>query len=172
MTLKFTLGFIMSLMNAKHYKIGQLAKQFDISVETLRYYESEGLLLPEMRSASGYRLYGQQALETLNFINHAKRVGFSLKEIKQLLEFNLNKSQHTCEDIKQYTAIKEQEIDKKIEDYLKMKSALNKLYRSCCGGKESAVYCSILQALAAEDIDSDIDSGLDTKSGVEEKSGE
>lgn len=130
------------------YKIGELAKQVGTRVETLRYYEAEGLISPVKRTDAGYRLYNDQAAAGLKFIMQAKKIGFSLKEIKHLLGLQLNKDQHTCEEIKHYTGNKMAEIDAKIHDLQEMQRAISKLYDACCGGAESAEYCTILQALA------------------------
>lgn len=65
--------------------IGQLAKRVGVRTSTLRYYEDEGLLAPVRRSEAGYRLYDQQAEETLHFIQRAQRLGFSLDDIRSLL---------------------------------------------------------------------------------------
>jgi len=128
-------------------KIGALAKQSEISIETLRYYESEGLLTSSGRTESGYRLYHPIDVEKLHFILHAKKVGFSLQEIKRLLSLRTNKDSHTCEEVKSYTGSKIQEIETKINDLLKMKVALQGLYDACCGGEESAINCTILSTL-------------------------
>ncbi len=128
-------------------KIGELAKRSNISVESLRFYESEQLLEPEGRSNAGYRLYSVSDEQKLSFILHAKKVGFSLQEIKTLLSLRAHKNNHTCEEVKQYTGIKIGEIDAKIHDLQTMKTALQNLYGACCGGIESAERCTILSSL-------------------------
>ncbi|MFA0252693.1 MerR family transcriptional regulator, partial [Vibrio sp. 10N.261.45.A4] len=67
------------------YKIGELAKRFDIKPDTLRFYEKHGLLKPSSRSEAGYRVYTHEDADKLGFIIRAKRVGFSLQEIMDLL---------------------------------------------------------------------------------------
>lgn len=128
-------------------KIGILAKRSQISVETIRFYESENLLTPKTRTVSGYRLYDTDDELKLHFILHAKKIGFSLQEIKQLLSLRTHKDEHTCEDVKQYTGIKMREIESKILDLQKMQQALENLHHACCGGKESAQNCTILNSL-------------------------
>lgn len=137
----------MSAMNMRFYKIGELAKQAGTSVEALRFYENEGLVSAQTRSSAGYRLYSEQDAQRLYFVLHAKKVGFSLKEIRHLLGLQLHKDEHTCQEIKQYTGDKIEEIEAKIRDLEKIKVALQNMYRACCGGEESAVNCSILQML-------------------------
>src|SRR5207248_10492963 len=65
--------------------IGQVARRAGVGVETVRFYEREGLLEEPPRRASGYRQYSEQAVTRLHFINRAQKLGFSLKEISELL---------------------------------------------------------------------------------------
>ncbi len=138
-------------MKSNLYKIGELARKAGTSVEALRFYEAEGLICAQQRSESGYRLYSEEDARRLYFVMHAKKVGFSLKEINQLLGLQLHKDEHTCEEVKRYTGDKIQEIEAKIQDLDKIKTALNSLHQRCCGGEESAVNCSILHTLEDPD---------------------
>ena len=128
-------------------KIGELAKRTQVSVEAIRFYQAEALLIPKQRSASGYRLYALEDEQKLQFILHAKKVGFSLQEIKQLLSLRTDKDKHTCEEVKGYTGVKIDEIESKIRDLQKMQQALSDLHNACCGGDESAMNCTILNSL-------------------------
>ncbi|TQV89144.1 Zn(2+)-responsive transcriptional regulator [Aliikangiella coralliicola] len=134
-------------MQKNYYKIGELAKIAGITVESLRFYESEGLVAAAQRTSSGYRLYSETEAQRLYFVVHAKKVGFSLKEIKRLLNLQINKDQHTCEEVKHYTGEKIAEIQTKIQDLQKIQQALKSLHDVCCGGQESAKNCSILHTL-------------------------
>lgn len=136
------------------YKIGQLAQITNISADTLRYYEKQGLLKPNGRSLSGYRIYSEDDLLTVQFIIRAKKVGFTLSDITELLSMQINKQAKSCQDVKAMTETKLVEVEDKITQLNKIKEALEKLNVSCCGGPESAVHCSILQALHT---------GMDTK---------
>jgi len=131
----------------EHFKIGELAKKTGISVEALRFYESQGLIQAARRSESGYRLYNEQDAQRLYFVLHAKKVGFSLKEINHLLGLQLHKDEHTCEEVKRYTGDKIAEVEAKIRDLEKIKVALENLHAACCGGPEKATECSILHSL-------------------------
>ncbi len=133
-------------------KIGELAKRTQISVETLRYYEKEKLLQPQLRTEAGYRLYSLDDEHRLNFVLHAKKVGFSLAEIKELLALRLNKDEHTCEEVKNYTGQKIAEVETKISDLQTMHDALSSLYKACCGGPEKATNCAILSSLEDETL--------------------
>jgi len=137
---------------AKLLKIGALAKQSGVSVETLRFYETQGLLSPKMRSDAGYRYYSEDDQQRLFFILHAKKVGFALQEIKRLLSLKTDSSHHTCEEVKQYTGVKISEVEAKIHDLQTMKQALDNLHQACCGGKESAEHCTILSNLSDPDL--------------------
>ena len=128
-------------------KIGQLAKTVEIDIQTLRYYESQGLLNEPKRLDNGYRDYPIESVERLRFIKKAKLVGFTLKEIKDLLAIQVTKDEHTCQEVKNFTQIKLDEINQKINKLSEIKSALQKIHTSCCGGSETAAHCSILQAL-------------------------
>ncbi len=128
-------------------KIGQLAKTVGIDIQTLRYYESQGLLNEPNRLENGYRDYPIESVERLRFIKKAKLVGFTLKEIKDLLAIQVTKDEHTCQEVKSFTQVKLDEINQKINELSEIKSALQKIHTSCCGGNETAAHCSILQAL-------------------------
>lgn len=128
-------------------KIGQLAKIVNIDIQTLRYYETQGLLQQPKRLANGYRDYPQEAIARVTFIKRAKMVGFTLKEIKELLAIQVTKDAYTCQEVKNFTQLKLDEIDHKISELMDIRSALKKIHVSCCGGQETAAHCSILSAL-------------------------
>ncbi|MFC6441296.1 Zn(2+)-responsive transcriptional regulator [Bowmanella sp. JS7-9] len=134
-------------MKTASLKIGQLAKATGVSNETIRFYESKGLLTASERSSNGYRHYGSDALQRLRFILRAKRVGFSLDEIAELLALRTHADAHTCEEVKHYTQNKMQQIDSKIAELQAIRQSLATLHQACCGGSESAEHCSILNAL-------------------------
>ena len=128
-------------------KIGFLSTSVGIDIQTLRYYESQGLLNEPLRLENGYRDYPKSAIARLQFIKKAKLVGFTLKEIKELLAIQVTKDEHTCQEVKSFTQIKLDEISKKINELLNIEMALKKIHTSCCGGNETASHCSILSAL-------------------------
>ena len=80
--------------------IGKVALQAGIGVETIRFYEREGLLAAPARRDSGYRFYPKRVVGRIRFIRRAKELGFSLREIKELLQLRRNSSS-TCEDIRE-----------------------------------------------------------------------
>ncbi|UTV27588.1 Zn(2+)-responsive transcriptional regulator [Photobacterium atrarenae] len=134
------------------YLIGQLAKLCDVSSDTLRFYEKNGLLTPAGRSDSGYRLYNEACLKQINFILKAKELGLSLDEIRELLEIRLEATEHSCAEVKAITSAKLTLIDGKIAELSRIRMALKKINDACCGeDNDDASHCSILEALAAGD---------------------
>jgi len=130
-----------------HYTISQLASQFALRTDTLRYYERQGILTPSARSDAGYRLYSERDRLQLQFVLRAKAVGFSLAEIKHLLALKVYKTAHSCQEVKDYTSLKISEIAAKIAELQEIKALLQQMHDACCGGPESAEHCSILRML-------------------------
>lgn len=131
-------------------RIGELSKSTGFQVETLRYYEKQGLITPVSRTKSGYREYNSDSLKQLNFIQQAKSVGFSLNEISELLTLRVERDQHSCGDVKTIAEQKLLQIENKINELNKMRDALHKISDACCGGAEPATSCTILNALDKE----------------------
>jgi len=131
-------------------KISDLAKLSGMSAHTLRYYDKTGLFSASMRSESNYRIYSQEDLTTAKFIKRSKECGFSLTETATLLAIKHDKSKHVCAEAKQITATKITDITHQITQLKQMKKTLQQLERYCCGGQESAEFCSIISALEQE----------------------
>jgi len=130
--------------------IGQLAKQAGVGVETIRFYEREGLIPePERRRSSRYRQYPPQAVRRVRFIRHAKELGFTLKEIQELLELRVAPDS-TCADVRHRARVKVADIEGRIESLRRMKDALERLARKC-RGKGPTTECPILEELDRED---------------------
>ena len=128
-------------------KIGELAKRSGLSAHTLRYYEKQGLIEAKSRSESNYRLYDVQSLNTARFINRSREMGFSLEEVEVFLSIRADKPAHICEDAKALADNKITAVEQKIEELKQVVVALHKLSDACCGGNESAEFCSIIDAL-------------------------
>ncbi len=131
----------------KDMKIGELAKKSNTSIDTIRYYEKIGLLGKPSRSGAGYRLYSSEFIEQLKFIKRAKHVGFSIKEIQELLFLRQEKQVKTCADVKQFASKKLEDIEDKIVELTKIKMALDRIVKGCDGSSNSAAHCNILNAL-------------------------
>jgi Zn(II)-responsive transcriptional regulator len=126
-------------------KSGDLAKRANVNPETLRYYEREGLLPEPERTESGYRLYVDEDVQRVRFIKRAQELGFSLKEIKELLALKLDASQSASE-VKRLAEQKVQDIKAKIQSLQAMKETLEHLTEAC-SGKGSVDHCPILNCL-------------------------
>ena len=125
--------------------IGQLARNAGMGVETVRFYERRGLIAEPARTASGYRQYPKDVVARLNFIRRAKELGFSLREIKELLELRVDPDT-TCGVIKQRAVAKITEIEVRIAALEKIKQALVRLSMACRGHGPTSE-CPILDAL-------------------------
>lgn len=130
------------------YTIGQLARLSGAGVETIRYYEREGLIAEPPRRASGYRQYPAGALARLRFIRHAKALGFSLKDIKELLELRVAPGT-TCADIRRRAEAKIADVHAKLEMLRQIEQALVKL-TAACRARGPISDCPILDALDDE----------------------
>lgn len=133
----------------KHFTIGQVAKRAGVGVETVRFYEREGLLEEPERRPSGYRQFDATIVDRLRFIRRAKELGFTLKEIKELLSLKLDPST-TCADVKGRAEAKIADIEARITSLGRMKRALVKLAKACSGKKNTSA-CPILDALDGEE---------------------
>jgi len=127
--------------------IGELAKRARVNRETVRYYERRRLLPRPSRSMSGYRIFSDDALRRLRFIRHAKALGFSLNEIKELLGLRVN-SAAGCDRVRERTQVKIADIDQKIRALRQMKGALAGLVTACARRRRTNE-CPILVRLEA-----------------------
>ena len=125
--------------------IGKVARGAGLGIETVRFYEREGLLEPPARTEANYRVYPQQDIVRLRFIKRAKNLGFTLKEIKELLSLRQDPGA-SKEDVKRQTEAKISDIDEKIRDLTRIKQTLEKLDQ-CCDGHGPTSDCPILEAL-------------------------
>ena len=125
--------------------IGKVARRAGVGIETVRFYERQGLIDEPPRAASGYRHYPEDVVARLEFIRRAKQLGFSLGQIKELLTLRVEPSA-TCSDVKRRVDAKMADVEDKIRELQRIKRALNKLGRSC-SGKGPIQECPILHAL-------------------------
>lgn len=136
-------------MKPNSLTIGHLAKQAGVNLETVRYYERRGLLPKPPRSASGYRQFPTDSARRLRFIRRAQELGFSLKEIRELLPLRVSRST-TSKDIRARAQAKIADIDAKIRSLDSMKKTLKKL-TTVCDGCAPLAECPILESLDSED---------------------
>jgi MerR family transcriptional regulator, copper efflux regulator len=125
--------------------IGQLAKAAGVGVETVRFYERKGLLELPARKDSGYRQFDDEAVERLRFIRQAQQVGFTLKEIRELLALRDDPDAGRA-DVRDRATAKLDDIDAKVRGLLAMRESLVALLTTC-NGDGPAAGCPILTAL-------------------------
>lgn len=127
---------------------GQLAKQGGVNLESIRFYEREGLLPKPPRTAGGYRVFGAGDVRRVQFIKRAQELGFSLREIKELLALRIEPGT-SCADMRERAEAKLADIDKKVRDLQRMKKALARL-ATACPGRGAISDCPILESLDGE----------------------
>jgi DNA-binding transcriptional MerR regulator len=127
--------------------IGALAKRAGVGIDTVRYYERAGLLAPRARLASGYRQYGELELARLRFIRRAQALGFTLKEVRQLLALS---AQRDVARVKRSAQAKLADVEQRIAALEKIRKGLSTLI-AACPGHGRAADCPILKALGGED---------------------
>jgi MerR family transcriptional regulator, copper efflux regulator len=125
--------------------IGALARQAGLSVETLRFYEREGLLEKAARNESGYRVYEPDARRRLQFIRRAQELGFTLAEIRELIALQTDAS-GDCRDACAAAAAKLATVEAKLSDLNRMRSELTRLINSC-SAPVPVMECAILECL-------------------------
>ena len=128
-------------------RIGELAHRSQVSRDTLRFYEKHGLITPSARTDAGYRLYAESDIKRIGFIVSAKKVGFTLNEIQQLLQLEVTKDIKSCQDVKEFVDHKIQLVNQQLIETRRIKKSLETLSEACCGGDEPATQCTILDTL-------------------------
>ena len=131
------------------FTIGQLAKQVSMSTDAIRLYERQGLIAEPPRSENGYRHYPEHTLARLKFIQRAKTMGFTLKQMGELLTIQRT-SHNTCEEVRQQAQSKLLDIQHKLDELLRLKTALETLIHTC-DAPHPVEICPLLQTLEAQD---------------------
>lgn len=132
MTLEYTPGCIIQLeMDGKPlYKIGEVAKESRISIDTIRYYEKEGLIQKAIRSEGGFRLYSREAMARLSFIRKAQSFGLTLNEIRQIMQESRRGLQPCCQYVSRLLKGKLDELERSIAELQTMRGSLKNLMSS------------------------------------------
>ena len=128
--------------------IGKVAERAQVSADSIRFYEREGLIRPARKSESGYRLYTEEAIRRIEFIKQAQECGFSLADIRELLELRSTDSA-CCDDIYRVSVEKKLQLEHKIKTLNAMSQALTRLIDMCSHDRKSLDECPILGALEA-----------------------
>ena len=128
--------------------IGKVAAQATVNIQTIRYYERIGLVKPVAHRDSGYRLYTGEAVQRIRFIKHAQELGFSLKEIRELLRLRINKNV-PCEEVRRRAEAHLEDVKEKIGHLLQMERVLEELIRKC-QRRAPTDACPILRSLETD----------------------
>lgn len=127
------------------YTIGQLARAMTLNIQTIRYYERQGILKPMLRRESGYRIYSDDSLKCLSFIRQAKKLGFNLKEIRELLDLKIQ-SPGRCNKVRKKAEEKLNEIQVKMADLRLLEQSLKILIMDC-KNRVVSDFCPILSKM-------------------------
>lgn len=136
-------------MNAGLLKIGELAKHTGSQIETIRYYEREGLLLAPARSEGNYRLYGPSHVERLQFIRHCRSLDMTLEEIRSLLAFR-DAPEESCSAVNDLLDKHIDHVATRIKELQALQKQLKAL-RGLCHTAQAVKDCEILHTLATAD---------------------
>lgn len=135
--------------NPQEMKIGELAALSGLSVDTIRFYEKQGLVPPPRRTQSNYRMYDADTPRRLVFIRKARDLGFTLGEIAQLLALSEDHRAGAA-DVKQRAQSKLQDLERRIAEMEQMRRSLKKLV-TACSGRGPRANCPILAALTDDE---------------------
>ena len=126
--------------------IGEAARQSGVSIETIRYYEREGIVPAPGRAASGRRLYSHNEIGTLRFVKRCRDLGFSIADIRTLMKLAAG-HESSCVDAGRLGNAQLVETRRKIRDLVRLEAALSELTENCDAGQTK---CAMLVALLAE----------------------
>ena len=124
--------------------IGKLAKMSDVNVETIRYYQKKRLILEPPKPVSGFRAYPFNYVERIYFIKRAQQLGFTLKQIQELLDLG----DGHCSEVQELASEKILEIENRLKDLKSMKKSLQTMLEQCQQNKNDDSYCALVSALS------------------------
>lgn len=127
-------------------RTAEVAEQAGVNVETLRFYERKGILREPPRRPSGYREYPPETVERVRFIKRAQELGFSLREVQDLLELR-ETSRAKAGRVRKVAEARLEEIEHKIRDLEAMKQSLTELL-CACDGRKTIASCPIIESLS------------------------
>jgi MerR family mercuric resistance operon transcriptional regulator len=133
------------LKRAEHkLTIGEVAAQSGVSIDALRYYERRGLLPRPARTRSGYRLYESRIVDRLSFIKRAQSFGFTLDEIKQMLQLE-TASPHTCSRVLEMVEHKLEDLNRQYEEIKRLRRELTSYKAECERAIARGQYCPVIE---------------------------
>jgi len=125
---------------------GSLSTAAGVNIETIRYYEKIGLMPDPARSPGGHRIYKQRHLKRLSFIRRSRELGFTLQQIRELLEL-VDGGEYTCAEVHNRTTKHLADVSRKIRDLRKIQQTLKSMASECSG--DSVPDCPIVDELYA-----------------------
>lgn len=126
--------------------IGKVAERSGVKIDTLRYYERQGVIALPERTGSNYRVYEEDTVLRVRFVKRAQELGFSLAEIKELLDLRVSENA-SCADVRDQALAKVADLEEKIRSLQAMRRVLSKLADECVGKGVPLSACPILDAL-------------------------
>ena len=138
-------------------RIGELSRETGVPVETIRYYEKEGLLEPPMRLQNNYRSYGDRHLARLRFIAHCRKLDMSLEVIREILNYDSSKPEEAGH-IHELLHRQIEAVDARIRALTELQTKLYELEHSCHGHTQGH-QCGIIQELSAPEAGRKPDAG-------------
>lgn len=129
-------------------KIGTLAQRADVGIDTIRYYEREGMIPAPLRTQSGYRDYRDADVARLRFVRRAKSLGFTLTEIRELLDLTASASDDMA-GLNAKAQAKLDDVNGRIDELVRVRDALQQLVVAC-PGHGALDTCPIMAALSEE----------------------
>ncbi|WP_146909553.1 heavy metal-responsive transcriptional regulator [Arenimonas daejeonensis] len=129
-------------------KIGELMKRTGVPIDTIRYYENHGILPPAQRRESGYRDYDEQDVARIRFVRRAKHLGFTLREIRDLLALSRRPDEDMAA-VREAATVKLADIEQRIGELQRIRDGLRHLVDACPGHGDRG-RCPILAALSTE----------------------
>jgi Hg(II)-responsive transcriptional regulator len=131
----------------KTMTVGRLAKEAGVNLETVRFYERERIMPKPERTAGGHRVYTAEDLERLRFVQRAKSVGFTLREVRTLVSLRDANPDESCEDVMDMAHRKLAEVETKLKELKEMRNALAGFIKAC--PHQDLAHCQVMQGLAS-----------------------
>jgi len=133
-------------MSEKMIKTGELSQNAGVNKESIRFYERKGLLRKPQRTSGGYRLYSQSDVKRVLFIKNAQTLGFSLKEIRELLDI-ADGNVVECGEVREIAQRKLDFVRGRISDLQKLETVLRELIRKCARSRQ-VNGCPIIESIS------------------------
>ena len=131
----------------EHLRIGEVARQSGMGVESLRFYENRGLIQPVARTPSGYRLYDPSIFARLSFIKKAQAVGFSLDEIGRIIA-EARTGKRPCAEVRRLAAGRLEELEQRITELKRYRKELRKTLEAWeREGEKEGIVCGLIESL-------------------------